>query len=146
VIQVVIDQSYSLTPQGPIRTKSPPQIIGPTAPWTDYWTDFESENGLNILPKGLYSVEFSVNVSGSPDPDMRWYKVTKEGTEVRIMDDYKHDIEVINSRGPYLAVGEAWMILRIRQLQMGDFGNYSCKALNTFGQRADYINLFGKAK
>jgi hypothetical protein len=30
--QVLIDQSYSLTPQWPIRTKPPPQIIGPICP------------------------------------------------------------------------------------------------------------------
>jgi hypothetical protein len=38
LVQVVIDKSYSLIPQGPIRTKSPSQI--------NYRTDFESENGF----------------------------------------------------------------------------------------------------
>jgi hypothetical protein len=46
LVQVVIDKSYSLIPQGPISTKSPSQIIGPTGPWTNYRTDFESENGF----------------------------------------------------------------------------------------------------
>jgi hypothetical protein len=30
--QVVIDQSYSLTPQGPRRANPDPQIMGPTGP------------------------------------------------------------------------------------------------------------------
>jgi hypothetical protein len=49
LVQVLIDQFYLLTPQWPIRTKCPSQIIG-QALWTDYWTYFESENGFeNVL-------------------------------------------------------------------------------------------------
>jgi hypothetical protein len=46
LIQVVIDQNYSLTPQGPIRTKSPSPE---NRAWTNYWTDFQSENGFQKL-------------------------------------------------------------------------------------------------
>jgi hypothetical protein len=50
LVKDFIAQRYSFTLQGPIRTNPNPQIIGPTGPWTNSWTDFESENGFE---KGL---------------------------------------------------------------------------------------------
>jgi hypothetical protein len=45
VVQVLIDQSYSPI-KGQYAQRAHPQIIGPEALWTDYWTDFESEVGF----------------------------------------------------------------------------------------------------
>jgi hypothetical protein len=68
-----MDQSYSLILQGPIRTNSPAQIIGPmTDPLTDYWIDFESEYGLEkVLQLATILVQVVIDQS---------YSLTPQGT------------------------------------------------------------------
>jgi hypothetical protein len=85
--QIFIDQSYSLTPQVRIRTKF--QILREIqlvslrgdlfplvlrqfcttfrqAPLTDYWTDFESENGFGkVLPLATILVQVVIDQSYS---------------------------------------------------------------------------------
>jgi hypothetical protein len=83
LVQVFIDQSYSLTPQGPIRTKL--QIIGPTGLldrlldrfwiWRQFW------EGITVVYKtgiGCYRPKLFVNPSRAithkvPIPDNRAY-------------------------------------------------------------------------
>jgi hypothetical protein len=52
-----IEQHYSLTHDGPIRTKAPSPDNRPIV-LTDYWTDFESENGFEkVLPLDIILVQ-----------------------------------------------------------------------------------------
>jgi hypothetical protein len=66
LVQVFIDQRYSLTPQGPISTKSPSPDNRAYC-----WADFESENGLEkVLPlativvQGFIDQSFSLTLQG----------------------------------------------------------------------------------
>jgi hypothetical protein len=70
LVQVLPDQSYSLTPQGPIHTKSPAQIIGPICPLDKlldrFWIWKRFSEGIAIGYKtgtGFYRTKLFVNPS-----------------------------------------------------------------------------------
>jgi hypothetical protein len=54
-----MEQRYSLTPDGPIHTKSPSPDNRAYGPLTDYWTDFESENGFEKILSHCLEYRFS---------------------------------------------------------------------------------------
>ncbi|XP_064650465.1 lachesin-like [Lineus longissimus] len=89
-----------------------------------------------------FEVELNCRITGSPEPDVSWFKILSDEKQEELLNNNKYTIDVINSRGPYLAVGEAWMILRVRQLKSGDYGNYTCRAKNKYGSANAVIELY----
>ncbi|XP_064651223.1 opioid-binding protein/cell adhesion molecule homolog [Lineus longissimus] len=85
-----------------------------------------------------YDVELACIVSGDPEPELMWYKQDK-----RITDDHKHEVhKIFGLPGQGLRYASVWFTLRIHNIQAGDYGNYTCKAQNIYGNDSANITLY----
>ncbi|XP_064650802.1 lachesin-like [Lineus longissimus] len=90
-----------------------------------------------------YDVEISCRISGDPMPDLHWYKKGNTGELERIMNDNKHEIHVIEMHPGQPTMGMSrWLIMRIFNLQYGDYGNYTCRGINIYGKGDGIITLY----
>ncbi|XP_064651488.1 lachesin-like [Lineus longissimus] len=93
-------------------------------------------------PDKNYEVELACIITGSPQPDMTWYKISGDA-RYAILDDNKHEVNtLLMPPGGSTNDGDFMMTLRIANLQMNDYGEYSCSANNIYGTSSQSVEVF----
>jgi hypothetical protein len=78
-------------------------------------------------------------------PDLHWYKNGENGKLTRIMNDHQHEIHVIEMHPGQSTGGMSrWFNMRITNLQYGDYGKYTCRGVNIYGNGDGIIMLYRK--
>ncbi|CAL8096319.1 unnamed protein product [Calicophoron daubneyi] len=96
-------------------------------------------------PDGNYDVTMECIINGYPDPDLLWYigVYNPITNNVPLYDNNRYELEKSHSYG---AAGtdliDVFSTLMIRNVRVGDYGNYSCRAANKYGSSFAVVNLF----
>lgn len=72
---------------------------------------------------------------------MKWIKETEHG-RLEIEDDDKY--EITKQYGIQLERNTFWSVLKVRNVQANDYGDYVCVADNVYGIGSANITLIGK--
>lgn len=77
-------------------------------------------------------------VEGYPEPNVKWIKETEYG-RLEIEDDDKY--EITKQYGIQLERNTFWSVLKVRNVQANDYGDYVCVADNVYGIGSANITL-----
>lgn len=91
-----------------------------------------------------YDITIECRISGLPQPDIQWYKKSKEGTgSLRpINNDEKHYVHFLLNHGQTLSITEIWFQLVIVNVQADDYGTYVCEGSNRLGSNTTEVVLY----
>lgn len=78
-------------------------------------------------------------VEGYPEPKVKWIKETGNHGQLEIEDDDKY--EITKQYGIQLERDTFWSVLKVRNVQANDYGNYVCVADNVYGIGSAKITL-----
>jgi hypothetical protein len=82
-------------------------------------------------------------IPGNPAAVLSWHFKTANGTQGVTEAPEKYEITTATLE-PLYGKKELHFILKILNVTDADFGNYTCKAVNRFGNGDDEITVFGE--
>ena len=95
-----------------------------------------------LVEHGLEKSTFTT--SGWPEPDLKWYKLSKNGEMSHIQNTDKHKINILLNHANILDQQERWFQLIVKTLEANDFGTYICEGNNKLGSSQAKVKLFGE--
>ncbi|CAH8483411.1 hypothetical protein MS3_00010212 [Schistosoma haematobium] len=96
-------------------------------------------------PDGNYDMTLECIVNGYPDPDLLWYTGIYDPitNNKPLFDNNRYELEKAQSYGSAgTNVTDVFSTLLIRNVRVGDYGNYSCRAENKYGSNFVVLSLF----
>ncbi|GAA27222.2 lachesin [Clonorchis sinensis] len=96
-------------------------------------------------PDGNYDITLECIVNGYPDPDLLWYRGVYDPitNNVPLYDNNRYELEKAQSYGAAgTNITDVFSTLLVRNVRVGDYGNYSCRAENKYGSSFVVMYLF----
>ncbi|KAH8850426.1 Lachesin [Schistosoma japonicum] len=96
-------------------------------------------------PDGNYDMTLECIVNGYPDPDLLWYNGIYDPitNNKPLFDNNRYELEKAQSYGAAgTNITDVFSTLLIRNVRVGDYGNYSCRAENKYGSNFVVLSLF----
>ncbi|OON21876.1 immunoglobulin I-set domain protein [Opisthorchis viverrini] len=95
-------------------------------------------------PDGNYDITLECIVNGYPDPDLLWYRGVYDPitNNVPLYDNNRYELEKAQSYGAAgTNITDVFSTLLVRNVRVGDYGNYSCRAENKYGSSFVVISI-----